>query len=151
MKRAVLTVVFLFAFFDGFSGYPVIRRTTEGGLFGYYNYTHRAVVPYINDEGKTANGVVIDCCGAGLTRCPKAIPRLDPPVAGEPDEVDATYANDLVEYADVQMEAGVMQGSRSVTVRVQGESFYRKYVLTWVTSNDGVTVTEVNRSNINMN
>ncbi len=147
--KNLLLLVSVCSFYDGFAKYPVISRTTQGGLFGLYWSTNREIQKFQNDRGNSVNGVVISCKNPGMS--PSSTPKNNPPAAGEPDEVEATYANDLVEYADVQMEAGVMQGSRLVTVRVQGESFYRKYVLTWVTSNDGVTVTEVNRSNINMN
>ncbi len=151
MKRAVIAAFCLFSFFDGFAKYPVISRTTQGGLFGLYWSTNREIQKFQNDQGNWVNGVVISCKNPGMSTCPNSIPRNNPPEAGDPDDIDATYANDLVEYADLKMEAGIMQGSRSITVSVQGESFYRKYELTWTTSADGETVTKVERSDINKN
>jgi hypothetical protein len=47
------------------------------------------------------------------------------------DELDSRMADEMFEYVDEQVEAKNFEGSQEVLIQVEGESFKRKYQVTW--------------------
>ncbi len=141
--------MFLFGLF-GWQGVfagkiKVIERSAyNGGLFGY-KFVDTDIVTYTSHEGGrdvTRNGYVVNCSEPGLESCPKLGAEYRP--GGTVDDWDATQVNkvdELMEFALKQINLGQNAGVHSVSVLVNGESYYRNYEVIWDSTNGKIVIT----------
>lgn len=118
------------------SGYPIIKRSTEGGFGNLYNYTEKKLVDFTwtTGTGATAHmlGWSISCAGIGFSWCPKSGGIiLSTPDSRGIDAVDDAKGEELITYAQEQFGNNVNTGSHSIFVQVQGETTLRVYTVTW--------------------
>lgn len=152
MRKLILIAVIVMYSFNSYS-YILLRRTTSGGIFGLYGSTNKELVTYgeYYANGSPKMGWVIDCKGVGLTTCPNAS-VLKLPVTGRPDAVDLTEVNNLLQYADDQIESSNAphSGTKVTRVRVNGEDTERVYTLSWIVNENGSTETNIDLEEVKL-
>ncbi len=151
MRKIILIAVIVISSFNSFA-YPVLRRTTSGGIFGFYSDTKREVVSYGEwSNGSAKLGVIIDCSGLGFTLCPNSS-VLTLPNNGRPDAVDLTEVSNFLKYVDDQIDNAIApsSGTKVTRVRVNGENTERVYTLSWIVNKNGSTVTNIDLEEVSL-
>lgn len=135
MKKIIITLSLIVGVSISSFAIPILSITRTGkGLFGYRNVTFQ------QQNWNGTIGWVGLCQNPGLDRCKVTGLMTDPN--------DQTDAFDLVEYAENKIDIGSFSLSHSILVHVDGESFDRKYTVTWSTDSQGDGTISVDRTDV---
>lgn len=88
-----------------------------------------------DNSGLTINQTCLNCKNPGDLQC---IPTNA--AGGYPtdfDTIDILQSEELLKHRDSQLEKGILQGEKQVTIRVAGENFTRVYTIKWTTEPNG--------------
>lgn len=115
--------------------YKVYERVaTNGGLFGYEKATSTPTefVVSFNNELIIITGWSVKCNKPGAVECPKmGAEYLPVNPSYDWDQTQIETIDELVSYGLKQIQLNSNQGSKTIKIRVEGESFYRIYELNW--------------------
>ena len=151
--KIVLIAIFLTIFNAGINAWPIVSRTaTNPGLFGYSNTRTEAIkYEHTYSQGGVEYtvynmGYVITCSDPGFSRCPKSVSLYRDPITDDGwDQVQMNQADDLMDFAFEQITNGNASGTHSVNIQVNGETFVRRYTVTWSGCGNSIII---NRENI---
>ena len=125
----------------------VSKDITGGGANGYAKTAKSSITV---DAPGLAGLVVsytqtnIVCSGVGYDQCPGIVANSE----NYYDSVDESFANDLMEFAETQVDENDEAGSHSVTVLVDRESEPRIYRVDWAPNSNGGTLISVHRDDL---
>ena len=148
MKKYIYLSLFLISVVIETQAVEIIKKDITGG--GPNGYAKTAKSSITVDAPGLAGMIIsytqtnIVCSGSGYDQCPGIIANSE----NDYDQVDESFANGQLEFAESQVDEGEQSGSHSVTVLVAGESEPRIYRVDWVPNSNGGTSISVHRDDL---